>query len=235
MSDASPEVFDERVWIDTHAGRLEGVLSYGMDRPRLACVVAPPHPFMGGTLQNNVLKALAAALAAAGHVCLRFNYRGVGESDGARVDVLAGMQIFWETGHAPDDPLLIADAREAISWLSARVDAPLVGVGYSFGAYALAAGGLTDFCGLAMILPTLARHDFEAVRCASLPRLVVYSDDDFATPASTVESWIARANGSVTAHCVPGGQHFFRGLESRVAAMCCEFVETLCGEVTHAA
>ena len=102
------------------AGRLEALLEEPLDRePWCAAVVCHPHPLHGGTLHNKVVYRLARGLRRAGLVVLRFNYRGVGRSQG-------------EYGNLEGE---IEDARAAIEWLRARHPGlPYALAGFSFGA-----------------------------------------------------------------------------------------------------
>jgi uncharacterized protein len=98
--------------------------------PRLVAVVCHPHPLHGGTMHNKVVFRLARGLRRAGAVVLRFNFRGVGASEG-------------EHAHMAGE---VEDARAALDWLRARY--PELGfalAGFSFGARVI----LTLGCGLA--------------------------------------------------------------------------------------
>src|ERR1051325_4392157 len=66
------------------AGKLEAILEEPEDTPvREACLVCHPHPLYGGTMHNNVVYRMARALRRSGSAVLRFNFRGVGRSEGA--------------------------------------------------------------------------------------------------------------------------------------------------------
>ena len=87
--------------IDGPAGRLEALLERDQDDQPAGCaVVCHPHPLHGGTMQNKVAHTLARSFSGAGFAALRFNFRGVGESEGRFddgngevEDVLAAVQI----------------------------------------------------------------------------------------------------------------------------------------------
>src|SRR3984893_17411032 len=87
--------------------------------PREACVVCHPHPLFGGTMHNKVVYRIARGLRRAGIVVLRFNFRGVGASEGEHANL---------TGE-------IEDARAALAWLRERYPGlPYALAGFSFGA-----------------------------------------------------------------------------------------------------
>ena len=224
----SSEVLTERVFFPGPAGRLAGELAYPVKAsPRRACLLVNPHPYMGGRMGNNVVTRLAAGLPEADTITLRFDYAGVGESerDPARpVDVARSMSEFWATGRAPEDPGWIEDARAALCWLHEQAPAPLVLIGYSFGAH-VAATILDDRVReLVLVSPTPARHDLSSVRTRTCPKLIIYSDNDFATPAEVTERWVAGLPEPKRAVRISGAEHFFRGAEPRLIAVTRDFL-----------
>src|SRR5690349_14382972 len=85
----------------------------------MAAVVCHPHPLHGGTMHNKVVYRIARGLRHAGLVVLRFNFRGVGASEGAHAHM---------TGE-------VEDARAALDWLRRRYPSlPFALAGFSFGA-----------------------------------------------------------------------------------------------------
>lgn len=220
----------ENVTIASPRGRLSGELAYAAAKPAYVCVIFNPHPHMGGSADNPVVAAIANRVAESGGLSLRFDYAGVGRSEGPPTDLAASMAAFWDNGRAPEDPGMVHDAVAVLRWLQriARADIPLVLAGYSFGAYVATA--CLDACmpaALAMISPTLAQHDFSRLQRDDSPRLLVVSgENDFATPATLTQSFVASLDHQATLHVVPAGEHFFRGAESSVAHTIAEFFKT---------
>jgi uncharacterized protein len=107
-------------WLPGPAGRLESLLEEPEEpSPRLAVLLCHPHPQFGGTMHNKVVYRLARGLRAAGAAVLRFNFRGVGASDGSYGEMAGEIQ----------------DARMALDWLRERYpDLPFALAGFSFGA-----------------------------------------------------------------------------------------------------
>jgi alpha/beta superfamily hydrolase len=104
------------------SGRIEVMLT----APREACVptgialICHPHPLMGGAMSNKVVYTLASSASKAGLYSLRFNFRGVGRSEG----------LHDEGRGETDDALFLVD------WMRQRMpDARLVLMGFSFGAF----------------------------------------------------------------------------------------------------
>lgn len=222
------QLIHEQLTIPGPAGGLSAELIYPVEgRACAAIVLVNPHPLMGGTMQNNVIAALAENLPVEGLVTLRFDYRGVGHSEGDRADVEAAMAAFWKSGHAPQDEGLIDDAQAVLRWADRHLELPVAVVGYSFGAYA-ALRMITDRERGATVLisPTLKQHCFQCVTTTEAPLLVIYSDDDFATPRQSTESWLASLPVPVQSLCIPGGEHFFKGLEARVTGAVGAFIRS---------
>jgi alpha/beta superfamily hydrolase len=101
------------------AGELEALLEEPHDAaPRMSVVLCHPHPLYGGAMHNKVVYRMAKGLRAAGLVVLRFNFRGVGRSQG-------------EHGYLTGE---IEDARAALAWLRERyAELPFALAGFSFG------------------------------------------------------------------------------------------------------
>jgi alpha/beta superfamily hydrolase len=100
-------------------GGLEAILEEPEDGPPArASLVCHPHPLYGGTMHNKVVYRVARGLRRSGAVVLRFNFRGVGRSQGAHA-------------HGEGE---IEDARAALDWLRGRYpDLPFELAGFSFG------------------------------------------------------------------------------------------------------
>jgi hypothetical protein len=101
------------------AGRLEALLEEPEDaEPRVAAMLCHPHPLGGGTMHNKVVYRIARGLRHAGAVVLRFNFRGVGRSEGSHGDLEGEIE----------------DARAALDWLRSRYSGlPFALAGFSFG------------------------------------------------------------------------------------------------------
>lgn len=109
----------ESLLLEGPAGRLECLLEEPDNAPpREAALVCHPHPQHGGTMHNKVVYRVARGLRSAGAVVLRFNYRGVNQSDGT-----------YAHGEGELD-----DARVALASLRERYpNLPFTIAGFSFG------------------------------------------------------------------------------------------------------
>lgn len=210
----------ERVRIPGPRGELPGELAYAAAEPSLAVLLVPPHPHMGGSMENNIIRHLAADLPSIGAATLRFDYAEI-------ADVAASMAHFWQTGHAPEDPLMTEDAAAAQAWLASAARAPQVIIGYSFGAYvAMKLAARTHPQALLLISPTISQHDFAELRRFGGPTLVIYSDDDFATSGQQVEQWLKAMRPQPERHCIAGANHFFLNRELELSGICRPFIQS---------
>ncbi len=193
--------------IEGAAGRIE-VAAASPAAPRMAAVIAHPHPLFGGTMENKVVTTIARALSEAGAATLRFNFRGVGATGGKH-----------DEGRGETDDMLrvVGYAREAFGEL------PLVLAGFSFGgAVAVRASGRTEFRQLVLVAPgfrRLTEHGMGAAPDPNDPNLgapgrhthantvVVHGDLDETVPLSDSIAWATPREVPVVV--VPGGEHFF--------------------------
>lgn len=199
-------------------GRLEALYEEPYDRePWCAAVVCHPHPQFGGTLHNKVVYRLARGLRRAGVAVLRFNYRGVGRSQG-------------EYGNLKGE---IEDARAALDWLRARNPSlPYALAGFSFGARVItrlgcSIGGARFL--LAAGFPTAMGGAEYLERCANAKIFVQSTHDQFG-PRADLEAAYARWAAPKRILWIEAADHFFSdaldALEERVAA---EAADLACG------
>src|SRR5271154_7550657 len=124
------------------AGAIE-IASSIPESPRAVAVIAHPHPLFGGTMDNKVVTTLARVLTDCGVAAYRFNFRGVGGTEGAHDE---------GPGETDDMGLVIGHARAAWPQL------PMILAGFSFGgAVATRASARADFDQLILVAPGFRR------------------------------------------------------------------------------
>lgn len=185
------------------AGRLEGTLRVPDTGPTAIVVIAHPLPTHGGSMRNPLMAHLARTAAHRGWYALRFNFRGVGQSDGE-----------WSGGRDEHEDLAdaVAHGRAIAPGL------PLAVVGFSFGALMtlrwIALGGRPDAYAL-LGLPLRSvrgepRSDPPPVPAGTL---VVNGElDDFGAAKEIREAY---PEAQVVA--IPGSDHFFMGKRDEAA------------------
>src|SRR5438105_7874156 len=143
-------------------GELDALYHRGKREP--PCVIASPHPALGGSMLSPVIAELAWALTRAGHATMRFDYRGVGASRGASRHEAGSLRIGDVSGEV-EDLYEIANHLLATTHLSA-----VCAVGYSFGAaVALRAAPDPRIERLALIAPPTQLADFSTLSSLGKP------------------------------------------------------------------
>ena len=163
-----------------------------------AAVVCHPHPLHGGTMHTKAVYRAAQAMADAGLIALRFNFRSVGRSTGS-----------YDNGIGEKE-----DVRAALDQLANEFpDLPLVVGGFSFGSLVGLSAGSDDARVVAMVGLGLAiaHSDFTFLRDAQRPVLVVQGEqDEFGQGAQVVE-YLRSLGDHIQTIVIPGADHYFHG------------------------
>ncbi len=202
----------ERLSIAGPGGVLEAVLEDpGAPNPSYA-VVCHPHPLMGGTMDNKVVTTVARALQALGLPTLRFNFRGVGGSEGT-----------YDQGEGET-----ADADAIASWGAARWSTrTLVLAGFSFGSYiAWRLAQRRPAARLISIAPPVGRFDFSENAMPAIPWLIVQGDADEVVDPQAVISWAKGIDVQPRLVVLPGVGHFFHGRLQELRDAVTDFMQT---------
>lgn len=199
---------------------LEGVVTLPSNSPGPSAGVAlcHPHPMFGGSMDSPIVQALCSALNGMGAATLRFNFRGVGSSEG-----------HFDRGEAEQD-----DLKAAVDTLRRwpGVDGKRIGVaGVSFGAVVAleAVRKLKPVGALAVLAPTLS-----GVRRARLdkfrgPKLVVVGDRDLLVPHEELAGLVAEMPPPTEWEVMPGADHTFAGVEASAAERAAGFLAAALG------
>lgn len=165
-------------------------------------IVAHPHPLFGGTMDNKVVTTLARTLFAAGAAVYRFNFRGVGASEGVHDEA---------RGECDDLLRVIAHAT------SAHPDTPLWLAGFSFGGAVTLAASVRfakifpelKLSEMVLVAPSLTRLHDQSILAVAPPEstLIVHGELDETVPLIESFAWARKHNLPVTV--VPGAEHFF--------------------------
>ena len=183
---------------------LEGLLANpGANAP--AAVVCHPHPLYGGSMYNNVVDAILAAMWQAGYATLRFNFRGVGASEG-------------EHDGGPGE---VDDAAAAMTYLLAQPGVRKEGAvmaGYSFGAMVAVSAGYerAEIARIVAVALPLAMADARIPAGASKPLLLVSGDRDSYSPVAGLQALKSKIGDSARLEIVVGADHFFGGREAEL-------------------
>jgi uncharacterized protein len=189
------------VIINGPEGRLEGRYHQNPDPKAPVALVLHPHPLHGGTMNNKITYNLYKNFANNGFSVLRFNFRGVGKSQGQFDDGIGELQ----------------DATVALNWLhSQNMAAPTFWLGgFSFGAWV----GLQlimrrpDIEGYVLTAPPASKYDFNFIVPCSASGLVIQGDKDDISlepdTAEVVDKLNQRDEAEIDYRVVSGADHFF--------------------------
>lgn len=183
---------------DSGGYRLEGVIHRGPLPCKAAAFVAHPHPHFGGDMDNPVVRAISRGLAGAGVLVCRFNFAGVGRSQGI----------------SNADGSETAQARDAIREMTSQNGAahlPKLACGYSFGAwialkYALEFPGETH--SLFLAAPPIGMFDMSFSLSLSRHVYAIAGENDNFAPADSLRSWAGKMR-TFDLEILPDVDHFF--------------------------
>jgi uncharacterized protein len=189
----------QRLFFDGPAGRIEALRDEPSASPAQGvAIICHPHPLFGGTMDNKVVQTLARAHVQARWSTIRFNFRGVGATDGVHDE---------GRGEAEDLRAIIRAAVPAGS--------PIAIAGFSFGSFV--ASQVIAEVAASHALHSIVFVGTAAARFAVQPiapelhnrSLVIHGDADDTVPLEAVMNWARPQSLPVTV--VPGGGHFFHG------------------------
>jgi uncharacterized protein len=182
----------ERYTIPGPTGKLEVALNIPDGDFAGIALIAHPNPVEGGTLDNKVVHTLARTFFALSYLAVRFNYRGVGQSEGA-----------YDAGRGE-----VEDARAVLAHVREKArDVPLVLAGFSFGAFIVSQLLLGETVQrMVLVGPAVGRF---AVGSVPTDTIVVHGEVDDVVPLADVMNWARPQELPIVVF--PGCGHFFHG------------------------
>lgn len=189
----------QKFFIDGPAGKLEAVLGEPESAPKGIAVIAHPHPLHGGTMDNKVVHTLFTALLKLEFITVKFNFRGVGRSEGS----------FGQGVGETEDVIAVTQAiRNQFSHQFPEI--PLLLAGFSFGgAVQLHAAEKLAPEFLLLVAPSVANLRAPPVPETTQYALIIHGDKDDVILPEAVLGWAEPAAQPVL--IVPGAEHFFHG------------------------
>lgn len=192
---------EKSLLIEGPCGKLEAQLDCPQDMElesvRAFAVIAHPHPLYGGAMSNKVVHYLARTMNQLEMPALRFNFRGVGGSEGEYAD-----------GVGEVDDLLAA-----VAWMRAQFPgAGLWLAGFSFGSFiALQAAARLQPVQLITVAPPVNIFSIPAPSLASAPWVLVQGGQDEVVPAAEVLQWVGQLDAPPEVLYLEQAGHFFHG------------------------
>lgn len=166
--------------------------------PRAAVVLAHPHPLYGGTMHTKVLYQSAKAFCRLGCAVLRFNFRGVGTSEGSFSNGLGEVEDYWA----------------ALEFMADRYpETELWAGGVSFGSWVAMTAGANDerVTRLVALGPPVSMYDFEPVAKSPKPKFFINGERDEVCPVKALREFYARAEEPKDLVVIEGADHLFDG------------------------
>lgn len=187
---------------------IEGRLAGG-DHPK-GVAITHPHPLYGGDMHNNVVAAVSRTYQKFGCTTLRFNFRGVGGSQGNYGDGIGEQE----------------DVRAAVAYLADSGIRQIDLAGYSFGAWvnALAVNDGLKVDNMIMVSPPAAFIDFKSISNLSSLKLIVTGSRDDIAPAGIIEKMYPTWNPAAKFEVIEGADHFYGGYADQLEAVLTHFL-----------
>lgn len=199
----NPELFPENeshFLIDGEIGRLELLTTTpsGATEDRRVAVLCHPHPLHQGTMTNKVVHTLSRAFHNKNFYTVRFNFRGVGKSEGT-------------FGNSIGE---VADLMAVLQWVDTVLDKPKLGLaGFSFGAYIAAMGAAKHVCTqLFSIAPAVNHQPYDELQGIDCPWTIIQGEQDEVIAPELVYEWYHKAQQpNMQLIKLPETSHFFHG------------------------
>lgn len=168
-------------------------------------IISHPHPLYGGNMTNKVVYILAKFFSELDVITVRFNFRGVGKSQGKYNEGI---------GEAEDLHTLAAKLKQ---W---RPQAPLWLAGFSFGAYVAArAQAKIQAEKLLLVAPPVSIYPFDNVEEITAPYIVVQGGQDEVIDAAAVKNWLHERINPPQVIWMEEAGHFFHGKLNELKAL----------------
>lgn len=191
---------------------LEGMLSIPSNAGGRGAVLCHPHPLHGGEMRNLVLARVSDALVQEGFSTLRFNFRGVGKSQGG-----------YDEGRGETE-----DVMAAVDFLLKELALPGVDLaGYSFGSWVGMLGGAAHpgVRRLVGIAPPLSHMDLGEAGNTAKPKFFVRGGKDEYCGEEDFRRWFNGLPDPKEEKLLPAANHFFQGFEMEIARAVSEYLK----------
>jgi alpha/beta superfamily hydrolase len=194
---------EDKIIFRSEGYEIEGRLEHGSQEKGV--VVTHPHPLYGGSMQNNVVAAIIRVYQRRGWTTLRFNFKGVGGSQGSYRDGIGEQE----------------DVRSAISYLTDQGITLIDLAGYSFGAWvnALSIMNITQVKNMVMVSPPVAFVDFSSIADISSLKLIITGSRDDIAPTEMIKGLYPGWNVAAHFEVINGADHFYGGYLDKLEAV----------------
>jgi len=183
--------------------RIEGL--YEHDAGSKAVIITHPHSLYGGDMQNSVVSVIQQAYSTKGYATLRFNFRGVGQSEGN-----------FDNGFGEQN-----DLQAACDYLLAKDFETIDLAGYSFGSWVGASLACRSeiFKNVILVSPPVSFMDFTDISYISSLRLTIIGDNDDFGALDMLKKRLAIMNSTAALEIISNTDHFYTGNLDKLAVV----------------
>jgi alpha/beta superfamily hydrolase len=202
---------EEKIILSSGRYRLEGYWQAGAKGKGV--VITHPHSLYGGTMDNPVVETVQSAYQQNGYATLRFNFRGVGGSQGN-----------FDNGMGEQD-----DVRAAIAYVENMNFRDVDLAGYSFGAWVnagVAADSSTSIKSMMMISPPVGFIEFENTNALDCLNLVVTGSRDEIAPVNQIRDLLPAWNPDAHLEIIDGCDHFYIGYLDKLQSILSRYLKS---------
>lgn len=199
------------------AGRIEGRYTAGESAASPIALILHPHPKHGGTMNNRVVHSLSQVFSKKGFSTLRFNFRGVGRSEGA-----------YDNGEGE-----LADAAAAMDWLQSthpQVTSFWV-AGFSFGAW-IAMQLLMrrpELDGFVALSPPTNMYDFNFLAPCPVSGQIIHGENDAVVPYQYTDTLVQKLRSqkgiAIDYHVLTDTDHFYTNTLNEMVSKVDDYIE----------
>ena len=202
---------EERITFKSGPYQLEGYWRPGAENKGV--VITHPHPLYGGTMRNPVVETVQSVYAQHGYATLRFNFRGVGDSQGD-----------YDDGVGEQD-----DVRAAVAYLGQRDVTTVTLAGYSFGAWVntgVAVDEQTTIASMMMVSPPVGLIEFKNINALSCLDLIITGSQDEIAPVHQIREILPRWNPDARLDIIDGCDHFYSGYLDKLQSILKRYLQS---------
>lgn len=203
---------EEKITFESGPHRLEGYWQAGTANKGV--VITHPHPLYGGTMHNPVVETVQSTYQEHGYATLRFNFRGVGSSQG-----------HYDNGTGEQD-----DVRAAVAFVRNQAVPAIDLAGYSFGAWVnagVAAEQGTPIESMMMASPPVGFIEFENDNALSCLKLVVTGSRDDIAPPDRIRALLPAWNPDAQFEIIDGCDHFYSGYLDKLQSILTQYLKLI--------
>ena len=202
---------EEKITLSSGQYRLEGYWQAGNGDKGV--VITHPHPLYGGTMNNPVVETIQKAFQQNGYATLRFNFRGVGGSQGS-----------YDDGMGEKD-----DVRSAIAYAGSMQIKSVDLAGYSFGAWVnagVAAENGASIASMLMVSPPVGFIEFENENTLGCLKLVITGSRDDIAPPDRIRDLLPAWNPDAQFEIIDGCDHFYMGHLDKLQSILSQYLKS---------